>query len=112
MANFFEIFKNLNLDQVQDSTEEMRKKLSSIQEEGEAGVGLVRATMNGHYKVVSFSIDDSLLHKEKKEVLCDLLVAAVNNAMEKVRVRGKDLTLGTFMDMLQEVFDKAPTPDA
>ena len=108
MDNFLEIFKNLDMDQLQGSTDEMRKKLTNIQEEGEAGVGLVRVTMNGDYKILSCAIEDSLLNKESKRVLGDLLAAAVNNAIEKIKDRTKDLALNTFMGMFQNILAKEP----
>lgn len=60
--------------------EEMQKQLASVQVEGRAGAGLVVVTMNGAGVAEKISIDDSLLKIEDKEILEDLLVAAMRDA--------------------------------
>ena len=69
---------------------EMQKKMAEMQEQaanakvtGEAGAGLVKVTMTGRHDVTSVVIDESLL-SEDKELLEDLLAAAVNDAVRRV----------------------------
>lgn len=70
--------------------QEMQEKMQKLQEEaanetvtGEAGAGMVKVTMNGRHDVSAVSIDDSLM-SEEKEMLEDLLAAAVNDAVRRV----------------------------
>lgn len=70
--------------------QEMQEKMQKLQEEaasqkvtGEAGAGMVKVTMNGRHDVSAVFIDDSLM-SEDKEMLEDLLAAAVNDAVRRV----------------------------
>ena len=56
---------------------------------GEAGAGLVKVIMNGRHDVKSVSVDDSLM-SEDKELLEDLLAAAVNDAVRRVEKQQQD----------------------
>ena len=51
--------------------------------EGQAGGGLVKVTMNGRHEVRRVNIDDSLM-QDDKEMIEDLLAAAVNDAVRKI----------------------------
>ncbi|BBM06051.1 hypothetical protein HAALTHF_44980n [Vreelandella aquamarina] len=55
---------------------------------GEAGAGMVKITMNGRHDVSDVTIDPSVL-EEDKELLEDLLAAAVNDAVRKVEANSK-----------------------
>ncbi|SDN99663.1 YbaB/EbfC family nucleoid-associated protein [Vreelandella arcis] len=75
--------------------QEMQEKMQRAQEEvadaevlGEAGAGMVKVTMNGRHDVISVDIDPSVM-EEDKELLEDLLAAAVNDAVRKVEVNSK-----------------------
>jgi hypothetical protein len=76
--------------------QEMQKKMAEAQEAaakaevvGQAGAGLVKVTMNGRHDVTSVSIDDSVL-TEEKELLEDLLAAAVNDAVRRVEAANQE----------------------
>ncbi|GMG87282.1 YbaB/EbfC family nucleoid-associated protein [Biformimicrobium ophioploci] len=69
--------------EMQTRMEEMQQKLTDARIEGAAGAGMVKVVMNGRHDVVSVEIDPDLL-KEDKEMLEDLLAAAVNDAVRKV----------------------------
>ena len=74
------------MQQAQKMQEQMKKaqdEKGSLEVEGEAGAGLVKITMTGKYDVKSVNIDESLL-SEDKEMLEDLIAAAVNSAVKKV----------------------------
>ena len=65
--------------------DEMAKVQASLAEKTitqEAGGGMVKATANGNRQVVSLEIDPSVLNSEEKEILEDLIIAAVNKAVE------------------------------
>lgn len=75
--------------------QEMQEKMQRAQEEvanaevlGEAGAGMVKVTMNGRHDVINVDIDVSVM-EEDKELLEDLLAAAVNDAVRKVEVSSK-----------------------
>jgi DNA-binding YbaB/EbfC family protein len=70
--------------------QEMQEKMQKIQEEiaetevtGEAGAGMIKVTMNGRHDVSRVNVDPSVM-EEDKELLEDLLAAAVNDAVRKV----------------------------
>ena len=58
-------------------------ELATVEVEGQAGSGLVKVTMTCGYVVRRVSLDDSLL-TDDKEMLEDLIVLAINEALKKV----------------------------
>lgn len=83
---------------------EMQEKVAGLQQElaamtvtGESGAGMVRVTMTGRHDVQRVEIDPSLL-SEDKEMLEDLLAAAVNDAVRRIErtqaERMSELTAG------------------
>ncbi len=75
--------------QMQENMQKMQEELAAREVVGEAGAGMVSVTMNGRHDVKRVSIDDSVLG-EDKEVLEDLLAAAVNDAVRKIEASSKD----------------------
>jgi len=76
--------------------QKMQAELQKAQEEvaraevnGESGAGLVKIVMNGRHDVKSVAIDDSLM-EEEKEILEDLIAAAVNDAVRKVEANTQE----------------------
>ncbi|MCL6263059.1 MULTISPECIES: YbaB/EbfC family nucleoid-associated protein [Craterilacuibacter] len=71
--------------QMQENMKKAQEELGSVEVEGQSGAGLVKVTMTCHHDVKRVSIDDSLLDdvKEDKEMLEDLIAAAVNDAVRK-----------------------------
>ena len=69
--------------QMQENMKKMRDQLASVEVEGQAGAGMVKVIMNGQYGVRRVAIDDSLL-KDDKEMLEDLIAAAMNDAVRRV----------------------------
>jgi hypothetical protein len=70
----------------------MQSKVAGIQDElakttceAAAGGGMVTATVNGQYEVVSIVIDKEVVDPNDVGMLQDLIVAAINQAMTKVR---------------------------
>jgi nucleoid-associated protein EbfC len=70
--------------------QEMQKKVQQAQEalanstyEGESGGGMVKITVSGAGDVKKCDIDPSLIEKDEKEILEDLIVAAFNSAKKK-----------------------------
>lgn len=79
-----------NINDLMKQAQAMQAKMQKMQEEienlavtGESGAGLVKVTMTGRHDVKKISLDNSLL-KEDKEILEDLIAAAVNDAVRRV----------------------------
>ncbi len=72
------------VQEMQSKMQEVQKELENKTVEANSGGGLVSITMNGKHQVQSIKIDPSLLNQDEKEVLEDLIKAALNNAKEKV----------------------------
>ena len=71
--------------EMQGKAAEMQERLAQVQVEGASGGGLVTVTANGQQKILNVSVDPSLIADGDKEMLEDLLVAAVNQALEKAK---------------------------
>ena len=71
--------------QMQHNMKKAQEELASVEVEGQAGSGLVRVTMTCANEVRRVSLDDSLL-SEDKEMLEDLIVAALNDAVKQAAV--------------------------
>lgn len=76
--------------EMQSKMKEAQDRLEFIEETGEAGAGMVKATVNGKKELISIEIDESLMTKDDREVIQDLTVAAVNNALQKAEVSAKE----------------------
>ena len=81
---------NLDMSKLMQQAQKMQEQIKKTQDEkanlevvGEAGAGLVQITMTGKYDVKSVNIDSSLM-TEDKEMLEDLIAAAINGAVQKV----------------------------
>ncbi len=75
--------------QMQANMQKMQEDLAKAEVKGEAGAGLVSVVMTGRHDVKRVHIDDSLMN-EDKEMLEDLLAAAVNDAVRKIEQQNRD----------------------
>jgi nucleoid-associated protein EbfC len=82
MKNFGDIMKQVQ--SMQTRMAEMQTKLEGMTLGGQSGGGLVKVSMNGKGQVTSVSIDPSLMKADEREILEDLLVAALSDAKGKV----------------------------
>ena len=78
------------MKEVQARMKEAQENLVHISASGEAGGGLVKATVNGKKELISLDIDDSLIKPDDKEMIQDLVVAAVNKALSEVEILAKE----------------------
>jgi hypothetical protein len=69
--------------QMQENMKRVQEELAHIDVEGQAGAGLVKVTMSCKHQVKKVSIDQSLVG-EDKDMLEDLVMAAMNDAAQKV----------------------------
>jgi DNA-binding YbaB/EbfC family protein len=70
--------------EMQAKLQEAQENLVHLKASAEAGAGMVKATVNGKKMLVSMEIDKDLLRPEDKDMLQDLVVAAVNKAIQEV----------------------------
>lgn len=64
--------------------EEASAQLNAMEFEGSASNGLVKVVVNGEYKVISVDIDSSIINKDDKDMIQDLIVIAFNDAITKI----------------------------
>lgn len=74
--------------EAQERMMEEQKKLDSIEVEGAAGAGMVKVKASARGRVLSVSIDDSLIAPAEKQMLEDLVAAAFNDARGKAEAAG------------------------
>jgi hypothetical protein len=72
--------------------QEMQGRIAKIQEElgqktveGSAGGGMVQVTINGQFNLTAVKVEPSVINPAEKEMLEDLIAAAVNDGMRKAR---------------------------
>ena len=81
----FDMMKMMGkMKEVQERMKVAQENLVNIQASGEAGGGMVKATVNGKKQIISLDIDETLVRPEDREMMQDLVVAAVNKALEEV----------------------------
>lgn len=89
------------MKQAQKMQEDMQKaqeELKTIEVEGQSGGGLVKVIMMGSHEVKRIAIDDSLVGDDK-DMLEDLIAAALNDAVHKLEAETKDKYAGITSGM-------------
>ena len=76
--------------EMQDKMAEMQDNLNSITVTGESGAGLVKATATAKGELTALDIDPSIFNPDEKEVVEDLILAAIKDAQSKASERGKE----------------------
>ena len=79
--------------QMQDNMKRMQEQLGTIEVEGQAGAGLVKVVMTCKHDVKRVAIDPSLM-TDDKEMLEDLVAAAMNDASRKVETTVQEKMAG------------------
>jgi DNA-binding YbaB/EbfC family protein len=96
------------LKQVQKMQEEMQKvqsQLGNLTASEEAGGGMIKAKANGNKEIVSIEIDPQVINAEEKEILEDLVVAAVNKALQSAAKLAEDEMAKVTKGMLPPGFN-------
>tara|TARA_B100000686_G_scaffold320606_1_gene372445 strand:- start:99 stop:416 length:318 start_codon:yes stop_codon:yes gene_type:complete len=100
---------NKGMGNIYKKAQEMQKKMAEVQEElkntivdGEAGSGLVKVTVNGKKDLLSVNIDESIF-KEDKEMLEDLILVAVKNAMVNADKKAESMMKNVTGGMLPNI---------
>ncbi|MCC6747255.1 MAG: YbaB/EbfC family nucleoid-associated protein [Deltaproteobacteria bacterium] len=81
-----------NLSQLLQTAQHLQQEMQRVQQElvhkrvdGSAGGGMVVATVNGQLRLVALRIEPELLKQEELDMLQDLVVAAVNQGIQKAQ---------------------------
>ena len=82
MNNMSQIMKQAKA--MQEKMAEMQKKIEETEIEGSSGGGAVKIVMNGKHEVKNLFIDPSIVNSNEKEVLEDLIIAALNDVNKKI----------------------------
>ena len=69
--------------QMQENLKKAQEEIAGMEVEGQAGAGMVKVVMTGRHDVKRVSIDPSLM-TDDKDMLEDLIAAAVNDAVRRV----------------------------
>ena len=69
--------------QLQAKMAKVQEELKTLTVEGTSGGGVVKVTANGHQEVLAITIDKEVVKPEDAEMLQDLVLAAVKDAIEK-----------------------------
>ena len=76
--------------QMQAKMQKAQEELANMEVIGEAGAGMVKVTMTGSHSVRKVELDDSLM-EDDKDMIEDLLAAAVNDAVRRVEEQNKEV---------------------
>ena len=88
MNNFDDMMKKAQ--EMQKKMQEMQESLSSLEVEGISGGGIVKIIMNCKNEVKKIDIDPSIIKNDEKEVMEDLITAALNDAKSKAEEKSKE----------------------
>ena len=95
LPNFGELGNLLkNAGKIREAVEKAAETLGQIEVEGSSGGGMVRARANGRLEILSIRIDPSILSTTDKEMLEELVVAAVNQALVAAREKAASSVQG------------------
>jgi nucleoid-associated protein EbfC len=72
---------------VQASMQKAQAELANIEVAGESGGGMVKVTLNGRHEARRVQIEPAVISAEDKEMLEDLLTAAINDAVRKLEAQ-------------------------
>jgi DNA-binding YbaB/EbfC family protein len=74
-----------NLPKIKEEMERLQQRLGQITADGDAGGGMVKMRVNGRLEVLSCVISEEGMRLGDREMLEDLITAAVNQALQKAR---------------------------
>ncbi len=84
--------------QMQEKMQKAQEDVANLEVEGQSGGGLVKVLMTGRHELRKVNIDPSLM-TDDKEMLEDLVAAAVNDATQKLEGQSKSLMEGATAGM-------------
>lgn len=81
-SNLNDLFKQVQ--KLQADFEQFQKEFAGKTFDFDAGAGAVKVTINGNKEVLSLNINSEIINPNEKEILEDLVIAAVNKAIKGV----------------------------
>ena len=88
MNNFNDMMKKAQ--EMQKKMQEIQDSLSNLEVEGTSGGGIVKIVMNCKNEVKKIDIDPSIIKNDEKEVMEDLIIAALNDAKSKAEEKSQE----------------------
>lgn len=88
LGDFANMMKNLN--EVRNNMDEIKEELASKTVEGSSGGGMVTVIMNGKLEMISINIDPNIIDAGDQPMVETLIVAAVNDGINKAQNLLKD----------------------
>ncbi|MCO6493876.1 MAG: YbaB/EbfC family nucleoid-associated protein [Phaeodactylibacter sp.] len=85
---------------MKEQQKEMRRKLAEFKVEAEAGDGAVKVVANANRELLDIQFDKQKLDWEDAEMVQDLIIAAVNNALEKAAEKEAEEAQNIMKNML------------
>ena len=91
--------------QMEEQQKALREKLATISVDAEAGDGAIKVIANATREITNIKIDPSIIDPEDPEQLEDLLLVAINRALEKAATREAVESQKLISDMLPPGMD-------
>lgn len=86
----------MNINELMKQAQQFQEKLATVQNDlgnqqvtGSAGAGMVIATLNGKGELLALTIEQAIVQPENTGMLQDLVVAAINDGLNKAKELGK-----------------------
>jgi hypothetical protein len=86
-----------NMSGMMKQIQKMQERMTQVQEElehktvvGDAGGGMVKATANGKQRLTAIALEKEIINPDEREMLEDLILAAVNKAIEESQKLAQD----------------------
>ncbi len=83
---------------MQADMQKAQEEIANMEVEGQSGGGMVKVKMNGRHEVRRVELDESLM-EDDKEMIEDLLAAAVNDAVRKIETESQEKMSGVTAGM-------------
>ena len=74
-----------SLPKIKEEMERLQQRLGQLSTEGDAGGGMVKVRVNGHMEILACTLSDEAVKLGDKEMLEDLIRAAVNQGLQRAR---------------------------
>jgi DNA-binding YbaB/EbfC family protein len=81
-----------HLPKIKEEMERLQQRLGQLTAEGDAGAGMVKIRVNGRMEVLGCQLSDEVFRLGDREMLEDLIRAATNQALERIRLQTAEET--------------------